>query len=447
MASGTRIDFRHLDLESLEVDQDVLIRGNLTVQGTLTVSLITTYNSDVEITPPNQLKTDYISEYTAGAGITVTGDLKIGSTNKLWFGTDVNLYRGGADILRTDDSIDINRPNANIYHLALRRTDSGAEWWITMGANSFRIARYSGTGSLDLCLDGAGNVQSSVTVNIGAGITNILGTPADATNTLQDSFKMRFTGYYWSGTSSLGRSADIFHRILSTTPTSEIVFQIAGTDYLTVGDNGIVASVDINIGANKIKTTTVLIKEEGTGVIAIRDSGDTDYRNISVKNVFFTQNLTGTSINTWINTQSGATSTLEIRSHDGTAYVTNLKLIGGYVEIYNGKLTSNLNANNNKINNLYWIHGGTATTVFYILGGRTSSSPGDAISLQTKNATEVYTDRVIITGGVDIADIKIVNAYLDFNDQTLASTAGTLAGYIIIKVGGTQYKVPVYNLA
>jgi len=61
--------------------------------------------------------------------------------------------------------------------------------------------------------------------------------------------------------------------------------------------------------------------------------------------------------------------------------------------------------------------------------------------------SDVDTDRIVITGGVDEADIKIVNAKLDFNDQSLKASAGSLQGYFKVKVGGVEYKVPAYALS
>jgi len=54
-------------------------------------------------------------------------------------------------------------------------------------------------------------------------------------------------------------------------------------------------------------------------------------------------------------------------------------------------------------------------------------------------------DRIIVNQGDD-PDIDIQNAFLDFHDQTLEATAGTLQGYVIMKVGGAKFKFPAYAL-
>jgi len=55
-------------------------------------------------------------------------------------------------------------------------------------------------------------------------------------------------------------------------------------------------------------------------------------------------------------------------------------------------------------------------------------------------------ERIIINQG-DAPEIDIVNAKIDLHDQTLEATAGAIAGYFKLKVGGTEYKVPAYALA
>jgi len=59
---------------------------------------------------------------------------------------------------------------------------------------------------------------------------------ADATTTLKDSPELIMRGEYWDGTKSTYRDMYALHRMLSTTPTSELVFRIAGTDYACIGD-------------------------------------------------------------------------------------------------------------------------------------------------------------------------------------------------------------------
>jgi hypothetical protein len=134
---------------------------------------------------------------------------------------DVNLYRAAANTLKTDSLFHIKCPLSG---------DVG---------NVFKVDRYDGTRLFEIAQWDIGTVKLDPP-------------PADATTTLQDSPLLYFTGRYWDGTASIYRLAKIFHRMLSTTPTSELVFAIAGVDYLTVGDNGIVASKDIDGNTNSV---------------------------------------------------------------------------------------------------------------------------------------------------------------------------------------------------
>jgi hypothetical protein len=63
--------------------------------------------------------------------------------------------------------------------------------------------------------------------------------PASSTSPLVDSGTFVLKGSFWDGVASRDRDASILHRMLSTTPTSEIAFQIAGVDYMRVGDRGV----------------------------------------------------------------------------------------------------------------------------------------------------------------------------------------------------------------
>lgn len=158
---------------------------------------------------------------------------------------------------------------------------------------------------------------------------------------------------------------------------------------------------------------------------------------------------------TTIQTDSSNTAVLKLRSHDGVSYVDNIVLQGGYTKI-------------NKVSYIYGdVNGGAyirfwnyGTEIYFKLGSKTyfqsatggyyyeaTNSGAPAFVMYVKDSAGTYLSRLVVTDDADIVDIRITNAYLDFNDQTLAPTAGTLAGYFIVKVGGAQYKVPAYNLS
>jgi hypothetical protein len=63
--------------------------------------------------------------------------------------------------------------------------------------------------------------------------------PASSTRPLVDSGTLVLRGSFWDGVASRDRDASLIHRMLSTTPTSEIAFQIAGVNYMRVGDRGV----------------------------------------------------------------------------------------------------------------------------------------------------------------------------------------------------------------
>jgi len=92
--------------------------------------------------------------------------------------------------------------------------------------------------------------------------------------------------------------------------------------------NKLIMQGDINLGAYKLKTTNLLIKEYDLTTMTIRDRDDTAYRNFLV-NVLFVCNRIRASINDVnIASNSDSSAILRIQSHDGSAYVDNLKLVG-----------------------------------------------------------------------------------------------------------------------
>jgi len=68
------------------------------------------------------------------------------------------------------------------------------------------------------------------------------------------------------------------------------------------------------------------------------------------------------------------------------------------------------------------------------------------VRIYTPDTVPSLQERVRVNQG-DAPDVDILNAKLDFHDQTLEATAGAIAGYFRLKVGDTEYKVPAYALA
>jgi len=121
-----------------------------------------------------------------------------------------------------------------------------------------------------------------------------------------------------------------------------------------------------------------------------------------------------------ITTPAGASEYIELQSHDGSAYVTNLKLVNGFIYLQYVILLSNINMSGYNIDNIGTLNGWEGDKNMYITARRKASYSGDALFIRSYNASDNPTNRIIITGGVDTADIK---------------------------VGGVEYKIPVYNVS
>jgi len=93
---------------------------------------------------------------------------------------------------------------------------------------------------------------------------------------------------------------------------------------------------------------------------------------------------------------------------------------------------------------LYGISQPTLPGLVFISAGKVNNVNAK-IRFDTYTTALVRLTRMVINQG-DTPDIDIIDARLDFHDQTLEATAGAIAGYFRLKVGGTEYKVPAYAL-
>ena len=170
---------------------------------------------------------------------------------------------------------------------------------------------------------------------------------------------------------------------------------------------------DIDLDGNKLKTTNLLIKEATPGALAIRNRDDTEDRNLYLNILGWHELIRCYDPVGKIQTNNASTAELHIQSHDGTDYVTNLRFVGGKVEIYGGKLTGDLDAGGYGLWNIPHITGRTGDYTLNIRGYRTADYAGDAINIVTKDSANANKNRIVITGGVDVADIKIRNSNMD----------------------------------
>jgi len=93
--------------------------------------------------------------------------------------------------------------------------------------------------------------------------------PATSTNTLVNSATLRFTGAYWDGSKSVARHFDIQHRMIDTSPKSELVFTLAGDDILRIRE----AAAGLPYGAVILKPDFELGGYDGTVGSYIQSSG------------------------------------------------------------------------------------------------------------------------------------------------------------------------------
>jgi len=114
-----------------------------------------------------------------------------------------------------------------------------------------------------------------------------------------------------------------------------------------------------------------------------------------------------------------ATHAIHFQTYDGAIWQSAARLVGGYLEIVRGKLTGALDANKQSITNIEAIKGIFGNYNLPIDANRSAAYPGDALFLRTRNSIDEETSRLIITGGVDIAEIKIASSKLNLQSNKL----------------------------
>ena len=168
---------------------------------------------------------------------------------------------------------------------------------------------------------------------------------------------------------------------------------------------------DIDLGGNKLKTEYQIIRSGEANFLYIRDSTDSEWRGIKFGSSRLASGFIQMDDGTALKGYGTSTASFTLQSYNGSAYVTNLKLIGGNVEIYGGKLTSGFNANFNSISNII-------IAEFTHNQGIWRGDKYDAVGgiydlgLGTINTSGAVITRIFIPGNVDIADILIKNAHL-----------------------------------
>lgn len=164
----------------------------------------------------------FFASATESFRIKTDADIQIESARKLWFGTDVDLFRDSPNILKTNDKF-------------------------------FSVGYESASGGL---------LSKEIQGNIAIQCFNI-NTITD--NSFFNSPNLRFTARYDSNPAVgpitiVEGNLDIFHRMLSITPTSEIVFKIDAIEVLLISNAGVLKPAsDIQVADAKniiLGTTT-----------------------------------------------------------------------------------------------------------------------------------------------------------------------------------------------
>ena len=112
-----------------------------------------------------------------------------------------------------------------------------------------------------------------------------------------------------------------------TSITDKRDFKLLFTRNLDMQGNDI-----INIGS--LKTSNLMIREASVDMLEIRDANNTTWKHLQVSELRPRNGITAYSTLVYFRTMANNTSEIQLKSHDGTAYRTGIKLIGGQAEWY-----------------------------------------------------------------------------------------------------------------
>ena len=193
------------------------------------------------------------SLFTVDADIIPNSDntRSLGSGSARWANIHgVNFYASGEIVIQREGSftgltIGTGTTTDTGYKIIALQRSSGA------GANDrrWRIINDDGTicGEEGLILEDAVHTgikyreDGKITIKLGGwgSIAQLSFYDANSDNPLRHSPVHSLVAKYWDGSSSVNREFTIQHRMIDTTPKSELVFTLAGTEILKIGDDGI----------------------------------------------------------------------------------------------------------------------------------------------------------------------------------------------------------------
>jgi len=201
---------------------------------------------------------------------------------------------------------------------------------------------------------------------------------------------------------------------------AKIVPPSAGADALVVRDYTDTEDRIVLTEDEKIKFTDVILKRVAPEFLEIRNIADTAPRHLRLDRLepMVIKYVSSTGL---FQTIGASTAYIVFQSHNGTAFVDCAKLIGGWLEIAKGKLTGDLEGNKRCIHSIETLDGIYGDGDFYILARRTPAYAGDALFLQSYDSVGSRADRLVITGGVDIAEIKIANSKLNLQSNKVVN--------------------------
>jgi len=370
-----------------------------------------------------KLKTDWIEEKTADAGVTIKGDLLpstdavyfLGKSGQRWGALYVADIHGGDTVVGLLYSGSHNPREDATYGLGL----SGLRWRSLFLSGSAFVDGYVWTDYIRERTAGAG-----VTIVHPLHVNTISERTADAGVTVEgvllkdsiinvDTIKEKTLDAGVKIEKTLFKDADV---------ETDMDGRLRGFGNPATGREWEIKRY-YNYGLG------IYLKDGGLHNLFL---GDLNYNN-----------LTGNIATVRLQTGGYADGVVQFRSWDGTARVL-IAEMGGGADLFYFYKSPVLDAEDATATDT------TVDSPSLILRG----SYWDGVSSVDRDATILH-DIIDTTPtsqiGFEIEGTRLINFHqdgdIDLAVQTVQATAGALAGYATIKVGGTQYKIALYALA
>lgn len=338
----------------------------LTINGTLSMATHQ-INNVVDPTLPQDAATmNYVDTHPAGSSATVaiTDD---NATNAAMYPTWVTTNAGNLPVKVSSTKLSFN-PNLGTLTLANGNLSFSVASDITSPANTAASLEITDSTNKLLAFDtrtGTDNITSATFSAAPVTIANVAGTTysqvgvAAKITTLSTN-----TGVTALNGLQLSLSAPTINQsggavTVSTASTLNVAAPVAGAGVTITNSNAINSAGDIYMGANKLKTTNLLLKEGSASTIYIRNLADNAYMNLRLDYLDFGGDLRATAASCNLRMQDADNASFTFMARDNTVGNVQVMKMVGAVDPYMLIGRSDTGVSTNTVTDQFYLQAGT----------------------------------------------------------------------------------------